>query len=54
MQGTTLDAESFGFLVEPGFQSSEYSDVDDANHLVVDEPAFRSEKVFRELGYMYQ
>ncbi|KAG8776640.1 hypothetical protein FRC12_000803 [Ceratobasidium sp. 428] len=40
-----LELGSFEFLVDPGFQSSEHSDVDDTTLCVVQEPAFRANQV---------
>ncbi|KAG8720787.1 hypothetical protein FRC09_008955, partial [Ceratobasidium sp. 395] len=45
-----LQQESFEFLVDPGFQSSEHSDADDPTLCIVQEPAFRTHKVTQLLG----
>ncbi|KAG8794962.1 hypothetical protein FRC12_019533 [Ceratobasidium sp. 428] len=44
-----LELGSFEFLVDPGFQSSEHSDVHDTTLCVVQEPAFRADQANRLL-----
>ncbi|KAG8718287.1 hypothetical protein FRC08_005580 [Ceratobasidium sp. 394] len=42
-EGSGLDPNEFGFLVETDYQSSEYSGADDLNHFVIDDPEYRLE-----------
>ncbi|KAG9087858.1 hypothetical protein FRC06_002329 [Ceratobasidium sp. 370] len=43
LEGSGLDPEEFGFLVEADYQSSEYSDAEDPNHFAVNDPKYRAE-----------
>ncbi|QRV84912.1 hypothetical protein RhiJN_12928 [Ceratobasidium sp. AG-Ba] len=47
---SALDPTNFGFLVDAGYQSSEYSDSDDKQVWVVHEPMHRSKKAQELLG----
>ncbi|KAG8716923.1 hypothetical protein FRC09_014986 [Ceratobasidium sp. 395] len=44
LEGLDLDPEHFGVFADTDYQSSEYSDVDDASRLVIDDREFEDEK----------
>ncbi|KAG8696829.1 hypothetical protein FRC08_006910 [Ceratobasidium sp. 394] len=49
LKSSGLDIEAFGFLAEPAFQSSEYSDAEDKTLCVIQEPAYRTDRVIQIL-----
>ncbi|KAG9076055.1 hypothetical protein FS749_012216 [Ceratobasidium sp. UAMH 11750] len=47
---TQLNAQKFGFLADPSFQSSKESDPDDKKHCIVQVPAFRLSEAKKLIG----
>ncbi|KAG8789990.1 hypothetical protein FRC12_013001 [Ceratobasidium sp. 428] len=44
LEGSNLNPKHFGVLADTDYQSSEYSDIDDASRLVIDDRKFEDEK----------